>query len=85
MDESKKKALTDAQKRANAKFKAAAYDRVELSVPKGRKDEIKAHAAKYQKEVGAIGTAGYTPKGSMNAFINRAIDETMGRDKSGEG
>ena len=79
-----KKSLTEAKKRANAKFKEAAYDRLELSVPKGKKAEIKAHAAIYQPEQGEIGKPGYTPKGSMNGFISRAIDEAMERDKKGE-
>lgn len=42
------------------------YDRIEIIVPKGQKDTIKAHAE-------ARGE-------SVNAFINRAIDETMERD-----
>lgn len=79
-----KKPLTEAKKRANAKFKAAAYDRIELSVPKGEKDIIKAHAAEYQPESGAIGTAGYTPSGSITGFIRRAINETMERDKASD-
>ena len=37
-------ALTEAQKKANAKYIAKAYDRIELKVKKGRKDLIKAHA-----------------------------------------
>lgn len=41
-------------------------DRINLIVPKGKKDSIKAHAQ-------ARGE-------SMNAFIQRAIDETMIRD-----
>ena len=41
-------------------------DRINLIVPKGKKDSIKAHA-QAQGE-------------SMNAFIQRAIDETMIRD-----
>lgn len=76
-------ALSDAKKRANAKFIESAYDRIELKVPKGQKDEIKAHAAKYQPASGEIGTAGYTSQGSMSGFIKRAIDETMERDKGG--
>ena len=41
-------------------------DRINLIVPKGKKDSIKAHAqARWE---------------SMNAFIQRAIDETMIRD-----
>ena len=43
-------------------------DRINLTVPKGRKDELKAHAA--------------TQGESVNAFINRAIKETTDRDKS---
>ena len=43
-----------------------AYDRVNLTIPKGQKNTIKAHA-KAQGE-------------SLNAFINRAITETMERD-----
>ena len=42
-------------------------DRINLTVPKGRKDELKAHAA--------------TQGESVNAFINRAIKETIDRDK----
>lgn len=43
-----------------------AYDRVNLTIPKGQKNTIKAHA-EAQGE-------------SLNAFINRAITETMERD-----
>lgn len=74
-------AVSEARKRANAKFNANAYDRIELKVLKGKKEEIKAHAEKYQEAVGNVGTAGYTPKGSLNGFIVRAIDEKMERDK----
>lgn len=45
---------------------ANAYDRINLTVPKGQKEVIKAHA-EAQGE-------------SVNGFINRAIDEAMGRD-----
>ena len=48
------------------RYNAKTYDRINLTVPKGKKDEIKAHA-EAQGE-------------STNAFINRAIDETMERD-----
>ena len=41
-------------------------DRINLTVPKGKKDIIKAHAEKKGE--------------SVNAFINRAIDETMERE-----
>lgn len=50
---------------------AEKLDRINLTVPKGRKDEIKAHA---------------TAQGeSVNAFINRAIEEAMERDKADTG
>lgn len=52
------------------KYIAKAYDRVNLTMPKGRKIEIQAHA----KDQGE----------SLNAFINRAITETMERDSSGK-
>lgn len=42
-------------------------DRVNLTMPKGKKDTLKAHAE-------AMGE-------SVNAFINRAIDEAMSRDQ----
>lgn len=46
---------------------AKTYDRINLTVLKGRKEVLKAHA---------------TQRGeSVNAFINRAIDETMERDQ----
>ena len=61
-------ALTKAQKKANAKYNAKAYDRIELKVKKGRKDLIKAHAESKGE--------------SINGFVNRAIDETMEREKS---
>lgn len=41
-------------------------DRINLTVQKGKKDEIKAHAESMGE--------------SVNGFINRAIDETMERD-----
>ena len=61
-------ALTEAQKKANAKYIAKAYDRIELKVKKGRKDLIKAHAESKGE--------------SINGFLNRAINETMEREKS---
>jgi len=81
MPENEKRPMSEARKRANAKYNASAYDRIELKVPKGKKDAIKVHAMQYQPEVGGIGTAGYSPAGSLQGFISRAIDETMERDK----
>ena len=65
MDEVKKK-VSEAQRRAVAKYNAANYDRVELRLEKGYKDTVKAHAERRGE--------------SLNAFINRAITETMDRD-----
>lgn len=45
------------------------YDRINLTVAKGKKDTIQTHA-EAQGE-------------SVNGFINRAIDETMERDGAG--
>ena len=52
------------------KYKAKAYDRIGLEVPKGEKGIIKDHA---------------TSRGeSVNEFIRRAVRETMKRDADGE-
>ena len=58
-----------AQQKAVNKYMAANYDRINLTVTKGRKAVIQAHA-QAQGE-------------SVNGFVNRAIDETMERDKGG--
>lgn len=57
-----------AQQKAVNKYMKSNYDRVNLVMPKGKKDVIQAHAA-LQGE-------------SVNAYINRAIDEAMQRDDS---
>lgn len=57
-----------AQQRAVNKYVANNYDRVLVTMPKGRKKEIQARA-EAQGE-------------SVNGFINRAIVETMERDKA---
>lgn len=44
------------------------YDRINLTVPKGKKDYIKFHADKRGE--------------SVNGFINRAIEETIERDNT---
>lgn len=46
------------------------YDRINLTVPKGKKELIQAQAQKSGE--------------SVNAFINRAIDETIERDRAKE-
>ena len=60
-------AISESQRKAVAKYNAANYDRIELRVDKGHKDIIKAHAESKGE--------------SLNAFINRAIDETMVREE----
>lgn len=57
-------AVSKAQQNATNKWIAKAYDRINLTVPKGKKEEIQAFAE-------ANGE-------SVNGFINRAISETMG-------
>ena len=61
-----------AQQRAQNKWITKTYDRINLTVPKGQKDVIQAHAS-------ALGE-------SVNGFIGRAISEAMERDaaKGGE-
>ena len=63
MDEKKQKFDKVAYDNA---FIAKNYDRVNLTVPKGDKAKIAAHAEKRGE--------------SVNGFIKRAIDETMQRD-----
>ena len=50
------------------RYNAKTYDEIKIRVPKGQKDLIQAHA-EAQGE-------------STNGFINRAISETMERDKN---
>ena len=50
------------------KFNSENYDRIELTVKKGKKDMLKKHAA----------DCGET----LNGFINRAITETVERDEA---
>lgn len=57
---------TEAQKRAIKKYDEERIDRIPLRVPKGKKEAIQAHAESQNE--------------SVNAFLNRAIDETIARD-----
>jgi predicted HicB family RNase H-like nuclease len=59
-------AKTEAQRAANRRYMAKAYDRIELLVSKGDKGKLKAHATKQDE--------------SLNGFIKRAINETVQRD-----
>lgn len=57
-------AITEAQKRAVAKYNAANYDRIEIKVPKGRKSAVEAHA----KAKGE----------SINGLVNALLRADMG-------
>ena len=59
-----------AQQKAVNKYMKENYDRVNLVMPKGRKDTVKAHAEKNGE--------------SLNGFINRAIDEAIQRDEQAD-
>ncbi len=48
---------------ANNRYNAKAYDRINIAVPKGKKEKIQAEAQKNGE--------------SINAYINRAIDMLM--------
>ena len=61
-------AISDARKRANAKYNAKAYEQLPVRVKKGKKETIQTHAESKGE--------------SLNGFVNRAIDETMERDNS---
>lgn len=63
-------AVSKAQQKAQNKWIAKAYDRVNLTLPKGQKDVVQAHAS--------------TRGESVNGFIGRAILEAMERDGNGE-
>jgi len=58
--------ISESQRKAVRKYNQKAYDRLEVTVPKGRKADLQAHAAARNE--------------SLNGFVNRAIDETIERD-----
>lgn len=61
-------AVSKAQQASVNKYVKNNYDRINVTMPKGRREVLKAHA-EAQGE-------------SVNGFINRAIDETMARDNA---
>lgn len=61
-------APTEAKKRATAKWHKEKVEEIKFRVPMGRKAVIKEHADRCGE--------------SMNAFLLRAAEETMERDKS---
>ena len=54
--------------RAKNKYNSQNYDSLRIVVPKGQKEELQAHAANNNE--------------SLNGFVNRAIQETLERDKN---
>ncbi len=59
--------VSKAQQRAVQKYIKNNYDRVVLTLPKGKRDEIKQYAEMSDK--------------SMNAYIVQAIEEKISHDK----
>ena len=59
-----------ARTRANNKWNAKAYDRINLTVPKGQKEIIKAYAESRGE--------------SMNGFICRVIEQAMEKEKESQ-
>ena len=62
-------AISKAQQASVNKYVKSNYDRINVTMPKGRKDIIKAHAESRGE--------------SVNGFITRAIDNQMEQDKKG--
>ena len=58
--------VSKAQQKAVSKYMKENYDEIKARIPKGQKEIIKTHAEVHGE--------------SLNAFINRAISETMERD-----
>ena len=59
--------VSKAQQKAVAKYMKTNYDELKIRVDKGKKSQLQAHASEHKE--------------SLNGFVNRAIDETMVRDK----
>ena len=62
-----KKTVSKAQQRSVNKYVKENYDRINVTLPKGKKEIIKAHAESMGE--------------SVNGFISRAIDHQIERDK----
>lgn len=64
-------AISESKKRANKKWNDenmnVKYDHIHLVIPKGKKAELQEHAANQGE--------------SLNAFVNRAIDNQIKNDK----
>ena len=61
-------AISKKQQASVHKYVKENYDRLELTMPKGKKAELQAHAAAREE--------------SLNGFVNRAIVETVARDNA---
>ena len=61
-------AVSKAQQKAVNKYVKENYDRINVTMPKGKKEEIQAHATQHGL--------------SVTAYINAAIDEKMTRDNA---
>lgn len=59
-----------AQQKAVAKYTKENYDEIKVRTEKGKRAEIKNHAASHGE--------------TLNGFINRAINETVERDNSAD-
>lgn len=59
---------TDAQRKARDKWLKEKVEEIKFRVPVGKKSLIQEHAAKNGE--------------SVNAFLNRAVEEAMNRDES---
>lgn len=59
-------AYTEAQKEATARYNKKSYDRIDVVVPKGKREIIKRYAAAHGM--------------SANKFINLAIDAAMKKE-----
>ncbi|MCL2072171.1 MAG: hypothetical protein FWH07_08095 [Oscillospiraceae bacterium] len=59
--------ISESRRKANEKYNAKAYDEIKVRVAKGKKADLQAHATNNGE--------------SLNGFVNRAIDETVERDK----
>lgn len=62
--------VSKAQQKAVQKYVKDKYDRVVLTMTKGKKEVVQAHAAHHSM--------------SVNAYINTAIDEKMEYDHKGK-
>lgn len=60
-------APSDAQRKARDKWLNEKVEDIKFRVPKGKKTEIQTHAAEHGE--------------SVNAFLNRAVEETINRDR----